>query len=70
MPNLLQAATVYGIICLKDANPKCAIPIVDDDDGMATWSTLREAKAFASGHILCQISEVLYIDLINGTIEY
>lgn len=63
---------MYGIICKKDGNPKISIPIVsEDDDGvMATWATLDEARIFASDHILCQMSEVFFIDLQNGEIEF
>ena len=63
---------MYGILCLKDGDASMTIPIMDSDDDscMATWQTLKEAKAFATGHILCQISEIFYINFEAGEIEY
>ena len=63
---------MYGILCKKDGDPAITIPIVkDEDDGcMATWGSLKEAKAFAMDHILCQISEVFFIDLDDGQIDF
>jgi len=61
---------MYAILCLKDGDSNTTMPIVKDDgDTLATWETLAEAREFSDGHILCQISEVLFIDLDNGLIE-
>ena len=64
----------YGIICLRDGDPDLSIPIMgselEDDSCMATWDSLEKAKNFAAGHILCQISSVLYIDLENGLVDF
>lgn len=62
---------MYGILCLKDGDPKLTVPIKDseDDSCMATWDTLEEAQAFAKDHIMCQISLVLYVDLENYKID-
>lgn len=61
---------MIAIICLKDGKSSIPIPIRDsEDDGlMATWNTEKEARDFASDNILCQISEVLFVDLDSGTI--
>ena len=63
---------MYGIICLKDGDPLQTVPIMDSDDDsrMATWKTLKEAKAFAEGHILCRVSEKFYINLLEGTLDF
>jgi len=62
----------YGIICLVDGDPDRSTPLMsgEDDSCMATWNSLEEAKDFAAVNILCEISEVLYIDLENGTLEF
>lgn len=63
---------MYAIICKKDGDSKKAIPIVTEgDDGlMATWDTLEDARRFAVDNILCQISEVFFVDLENAEIEF
>ena len=61
---------MYGILCLKDGDPNCTLMIQDEDESMFTWDTLEEAKAFAKDHIMCQISEVFYINLSEGEIDY
>ncbi|KKN85486.1 hypothetical protein LCGC14_0278070 [marine sediment metagenome] len=35
---------MYGILCLKDGDPSMTIPMMDEDDSMATWKTLKEAR--------------------------
>lgn len=60
---------MYGILCLKDGDPDCTLMIMDEDESMFTWDTLKEAKAFAADHIMCQISMVLYVNLLDYKIE-
>ena len=62
---------MYGILCKKDGNAMVTIPIQRDEEAdgiLATWSSLDEAIAFAENHPLCQMSEVLIVDLTNSTI--
>lgn len=62
---------MYGIICKKDGNPRTSFPIIDEHrECMATWKSLKKAKEFAEEHILCMVSEVLFIDLENNMIVY
>ena len=70
--DLTSNRSKWGILCLKDGDPLKTIPIMDSDDDscMATWNSLKEAKAFAEGHILCRISEKFYINLTGGEIDF
>lgn len=61
---------MFGILCLKDGDPDCTLMIMDEDESMFTWPTLKEAQDFAKDHIMCRISVVLYIDLENYRIEH
>ena len=60
---------MYGILWLKDVDPDCTLRIMDEDESMFTWETLKEAKEFAKDHIMCQISMVLYVNLLDYKIE-
>lgn len=60
---------MFGILCKKDGDPKTTLPIVKEEgEAMTVWETLDGAREFAKIHILCQVSEVLFIDLINNKI--
>jgi hypothetical protein len=61
-----------GILCKKDGDPKTTMAIrqgdPEDSITLATWNSLEEAKDFAERHILCRISECIFIDLENNVI--
>jgi hypothetical protein len=63
---------MYAILCLKDGDSSKPIPIVSskDDGMMATWKELKDAKEFALNNMLCQISEVFFINLEDGEIDF
>ena len=63
---------MYGILCQKDGDPNATIPIVKGNEGlcMATWESLELAKEFASSNFLCSTSQVMFIDLDNGEIDF
>lgn len=56
---------MIGILCLKDGDPDITMMIQDEDETMFTFSTIEKAREFAREHIICRISVVLFIDLVN-----
>ena len=62
---------MYGILCKKDCDEKATIPIMkEESDSLATFESIDDAKAFTDGHILCEASEVLFINLETNEVEY
>lgn len=55
--------TMIVIICRHDGK---AIPIMNENDSMATFDTQQDAEDFAESHMLCVASETSIIDLDTG----
>lgn len=60
---------MIAILCKRDGLPNRTLAIMDEnEDHLATFTTLEEAQDFACEHILCQNSECIFIDLANNEI--
>jgi hypothetical protein len=63
------------ILCKKDGECESTFAITHcDEDGyssgiLATFESWSDARMFANEHILCRISECLFIDVENATIR-
>ena len=63
-----KGGAMWVILCIRESG--AVVPLMEDDDELFKIESPEEARMLAREHILCRVSEVLFVNVETGVTEW